>query len=139
MVVLTHPILYFDKLPIEQAYHVLNKEIVPICKKHGLKLSIYSTRQALNRVKNHKHSDKLCSIEKTQKLFSILEQGISDCIHQSIGLYSLRQIIKEKKGESVTNGECIAAMLTKGYIADFAVERGKSNINCQFYIKLPKK
>lgn len=138
MVAVIRPIVNFDQLTIDKAYHILHDEIVPICKENRVKLAICYSMEFLTLVKKYKKKDNLCSVEKVQKVFSFLDQEIANYINQSIGLYSLKQIIKEKKGERVTNGECIAAMLLKGYIADFAVDRGKLKINCEFYKKLKK-
>lgn len=140
MAVITRPILNFDQLTIDKAYHILQDEIVPICKEHRVKLAIYHSTEFFTLVKKYKKKDNLCSVEKVQKIFSFLDldHEVTNHFKQSIGLYSLKQIIKEKKSESVTNGECIAAMLLKGYIADFAVDRSKLKVNCAFYKKLNK-
>lgn len=139
MAMLIHPILNFDQLSVDQAYRILDKEIVPICKKKGVKLSVYCRTLSLSSVKKYnseKQKSKLCNVEKVQKVFKLLDKEVVSCIHQSISLFTLKNIIKRDKGESITNGECIAAMLVKGYIADFALDQGKLGINCKFYIKL---
>lgn len=139
MTMLMRPILNFDQLSVDQAYRVLHNEIVPICKKNGVKLSVYCATHSLGSIKKYnteKQKSKLCNVEKVQKVFRLLDEEVVSSIHQSISLFSLRNIIKRDKGESITNGECIAAMLVKGYIADFVLDRGKFGVNCQFYIKL---
>lgn len=136
MGVFISPIPNFDQLPRDKAYHILLDEIAPICKENRVKLAIYYSTEFLTLVKKYKKRDNLCSVEKVQKIFTFLDHEIANYFNQSIGLYSLKHIIKEKKGESVTDRECIAAMLLKGYIADFAVDRSKLKVNCEFYKKL---
>lgn len=130
------PIPNFDRLPRDKAYHILVDEIAPICKENRVKITIYDSTEFLTSVKNYKKREHLCSVEKVQKIFSFLDYELANSFNQSIGLYSVKHIINEKKGENVTHGECIAAMLLKGYIADFAVDRSKLKVNCQFYKKL---
>lgn len=142
MAMLINPIVNFDQLSVEQAYRTLQEEIVPLCKQKGIKLSIYYGTISLGSVKHYnkqKKIDRLCSVEKVQKIFGLLDEAIVNSINQSINLYRVRNIIKKDKGENVTNAECIAAMLAKGYIADFIVDRGKLGINCEFYKKLNSK
>lgn len=139
MTILVNPILDFDQLSVQQAYHTLEKEIVPLCKQKGVKLSIYYGTMSLSSVKKYKKQktiDRLCNVEKVQKIFGLLDQVIVNDINQSINLYRVRNIIKKEEGESVTNAECIAAMLAKGYIADFRLDKGKLGINCEFYKQL---
>lgn len=142
MAMLVNPILNFDQLSVEQAYRTLQKEIVPLCKQKGIKLSIYYGTISLASVKKYKKQktiDRLCNVEKVQKIFGLLDQAIVNDINQSINLYRVRNIIKKDEGESVTNAECIAAMLAKGFIADFRLDGGKLGINCEFYKKLNSK
>lgn len=141
MAMLINPIVNFDELSVEHAYSMLQKEIVPLCKQQGVKLSIYygtTSQSSAKKYNKPKKIDRLCSVEKVQKIFRLLDEAIAHEIKQSINLYQLRNIIKKGKGESITNAECIAAMLAKGYIADFTVDRGKLGINCEFYVKLNK-
>ncbi|MGL4348707.1 MAG: hypothetical protein ACRCSV_04550 [Chlamydiales bacterium] len=87
MAMLIHPILNFDQLSVEQAYRILHNEIVPICKQRGIKLSIYCGTVALGSVKKYnqqKKSDRLCSVEKVQKIFRLLDEAIINDINQSI-------------------------------------------------------
>lgn len=138
MAMLIRPIPNFDQLPVEKAYNILYDEIAPICKENGIKLSIYCS-QSLSSVKKYskeKQRNRLCNVEKVQKIFKLLDEGVVNWVGQSIGLYGLRNILQRDKGEFITNGECIAAMLLKGYIADFALDRGKLDVNCQFYSKI---
>lgn len=141
MAMLINPIVNFDQLSVEQAYRTLQKEIAPLCKQKGIKLSIYYGTISLSSVKKYnkqKKIDRLCNVEKVQKIFGLLDEAIVNDINQSINLYRVRNIIKKDKGESITNAECIAAMLAKGYIADFTVDGGKLGVNCEFYVKLNK-
>ena len=84
MAVFIRPILNFDQLNIDKAYHILQDEIVPICKEHRVKLAICYSTEFLILVKKYKKKDNLCSVEKVQKIFSFLDQGIEN-FNQSIG------------------------------------------------------
>lgn len=141
MTMLTHPIVNFDQFSVEQAYHTLHREIVPLCKQKGVKLSVYCRTTSLGSCKKYnkqKKMDRLCNVETVQKIFSLLDKLIVNEINQSINLYRIRNIIQKDKGEIITKAECIVAMIAKGYIADFTLDEGKLGINCEFYVKLNK-
>lgn len=139
MTISINKVLNFDRLPVEAASRILYEEIIPACEAKGIKLSSYgnhSSRESLASVERYnrdKEEHRLFNVERVQRAFKCLDEVISNATVQSVGSYGFKHVVERHQNEYITNGDCIAAMLVKGYMADFGSEN--PHVNCQFNIR----
>lgn len=123
----------------EAASRILYEEIIPACEAKGIKLSYYgnhASRETISSVEEYdrnKQDHRLFNVERIQRAFKCLDDVISKATVQSVGSYGFKHVVERHQGEYITNGDCIVAMLVKGYIADFGSEF--PHVNCQFNIR----
>lgn len=140
MAISISPIYNFDQIPLETATRVLYDNIVPKCEENNVKLSYYGNHTGIGisvpiGVYNEdKQAHRLFNVGKVQEAFKCLDEVISSVSTESISSYNLKQLIKKQLNKDINNGDCIAAMLMKGYIADFrsASDERQLNASCQF-------
>lgn len=131
-------VLDFDILPVEMASRILYDHLVPTCEKQGVKLSFhgnYASHEGIHLVEiyeKNKREEKLFNVERIQRAFSCLGH-ITTRTYEAVGSYVLKHIIESYQNEYITNGDCIAAMLLKGYIAHFGSE--SPQLNCRFSLR----
>lgn len=129
----------FDKFSHQTATRIVYDEIIPICEKKGIKLSSYgnhASTETLSSVEvydREKKGGRLFNIERIQKAFRCLDDVISTIAIQSVGSYHFKHVVERHQKEYITNGDCIIAMLVKGYPADFG--SSSLHVNCQFRLR----
>lgn len=141
MTISINTVLDFDVLPIEMASRILYDHLVPTCEKQGVKLSFDGNYAAPERkhllevYEKNKKKEKLFDIERIQRAYSCLGD-ISTRTYEAVESCVLKRIIETYQGEYISNGDCIAAMLLKGYIAHFETE--SPQLSCRFSTSLNK-
>lgn len=139
MTISINTVINFDRLPVKAASRILYEEIIPACEEKGIKLSSYgnhSSRDSLASVETYyrdKHNHRLFDVERVQRAFKCLDEVTSNATVESVGSYGFKHVVERHQGEYITNGDCIAAMLVKGYIADFGSKYPE--VNCHFNIR----
>lgn len=129
----------FDQFSLETATRIVYDEIIPACERNGIKLSSYgnhASRETLSSVEiydKEKKEHRLFDIARIQSAFRCLDEVISNATVQSVGSYGLKHVVERHQDKYITNGDCIVAMLVKGYKADFGSTL--PHVNCQFTLK----
>lgn len=128
----------FDRFSLETATRIVYGEIIPRCEAKGIKLSYYGNHASIESIDSverydaDKQNHRLFNIQRIQRAFKCLDEVIGKATVESIGSYGLKHVVERHQGEYITNGDCIIAMIAKGYIADFGSEG--LHVNCQFNI-----
>lgn len=119
------------------ASRILYDHLIPTCEKQGIKLSFQGniSSESIHLVEiyeKNKSEENLFNVARIQRAFSCLAH-ITPRTYEAVGSYVLKHIIESYQNEYITNGDCIAAMLLKGYVAHFGSESPK--LNCRFSLK----
>lgn len=128
----------FDQFSLETATRIVYDEIIPRCEAKGIKLSSYgnhASRESLASVERYdtdKQNHKLFNVQRVQRAFKCLDEVIGKATVESISSYGLKHVVERHQDEYITNGDCIIAMIAKGYLADFGSE--SLHVNCRFNI-----
>lgn len=129
----------FDQFSLETATHIIYKEIIPRCEANSIKLSCYGNHASketicsVEKYDEEKKENRLFNIERIQKAFKCLDEVISKAALPSVGSYYFKHVVEKHQKDYITNGDCIVAMLLKGYKADFGFPF--RHVNCQFTLK----
>ena len=140
------PAVYtFDKLSSKTASTILYDFLIPLCEKKGIYLSSYgnhnSPRSLLSVGKYHKSRDNLFHTKNVQRIFRYAEDVFIPSTHYH-NSYKLKRGLevhpvytKGKNKRYVTNGDTIAALLLKGFRAQY-VYNSIRRVNLSFKVKI---
>lgn len=138
MTIALNTIQSFDQFSLETATRIVYDEIIPRCEAKGIKLSSYGNHASVESMvsveqyNTEKQNHRLFNVARIQRAFKCLDEVMAKATVESVGSYSLKHVVERHQGESITNGDCIIAMIAKGYIADFGSQHLR--VNCQFNI-----
>ncbi len=135
----------FDKLSPKTASTILYDYLTPFCEKKGVCLSSYGNhnapRSVLSVEEYHKSKTHLFNVKDVQRIFHYAETVFipSEHYHNSYDLKHRLEVhpvyTKGKDKRYVTNGDTIAALLLKGFRAQY-VYKNKRRVNLCFKVKI---
>ncbi|MGL4348708.1 MAG: hypothetical protein ACRCSV_04555 [Chlamydiales bacterium] len=86
----------------------------------------------VERYDTDKQEHRLFNVGRIQRAFTCLHHFSNETL-EAVGSYVLKLILEKHQDEYISNGDCIAAMLMKGYIADSGSQ--SQSMNCRFTIE----
>lgn len=145
VVISLDPVADFAQLSKTKAEAILYEILIPTCEAQRVKLSQYGNHSGAKSTKSIEKYDQakeahaLFNVERVQSAFSFLKNRVVPSKHWESTSTMIRGVVQKAQqhsmeDSSISNGDCIAAMLLLGHRALFKKRTDPMRVNCNFSV-----